>query len=240
MVLNGTNEDRGADIARKLERLLETFTHPDGSSWCGSEIERATNKVVSQAYFSALRKGRIGRPSAEQLKAIAEVMDFPLELWHAEFDQWPRILQMRMPGRSTSGGSDLRSIRQNFHAIRQTVPNPKTKEPYTYEEISERAGDALSTEEVRRIADGEDENPYYATIMALSEVFNVSTDFWHANSANRGSVLDTEVLDALSSDHGQAVLRGWFRLSAGYQGVVLNMLENLEELETKYPDPSSG
>lgn len=91
-------------------------------------------------------------------------------------------------------------------------------------------GGVLSAEEVRQIAEGEDENPDYAAIVALSEVFDVSTDYWHAGSAML-PMLDTELLDALGVDQGRAVLRVWSRLSAGYRGVILNLLKNLEELE---------
>lgn len=226
--------ERGTDIARRLERLLETFPHPDGSPWRGAEIEQETGGVVSQSYFSSLRKGRINRPGAEQLRAIAEVMDFPLELWHAESDQWPRILQHRMYQTSASGsGSGSRSLRQNFHTIRRTVPNPKTKAPYTYEEISEHTGGEISAEQVMRIAEGENDNPDYATIVALSAVFNVSTDYWYAIPANRGPILDTELLDALGADQGRDVLRRWHRLSGGRRSMLLNVLENLEELEAE-------
>lgn len=228
--------DRGADIARKLERLLETFPHPDGTPWRGAEVEQETGGVVSQSYFSSLRKGRINRPGAEQLKAISEVMDFPLDLWHAEFEQWPRILQRRMSGSSSSGdGNSSRSIRENFHTIRQTVPNAKTKAPFTSEEISERSGGRVSAEEVRRIAEGDDEDPRHATIVALSEVFNVSTDYWHAGSTNRAPIFDTELLDALGADQGREVLRRWHRLSVGHRSMLLNVLENLEELEAGEP-----
>lgn len=233
--------DRGGDVALKLERLLETFTHPDGSPWCGSEIERATNKVVSQSYFSALRKGRIRRPGAEQLRAIAEVMGFPLELWHSDFEQWPSIIERRTYGASSSAdGAGSRSIRQSFRTIWRTVPNPQTQAPYTYEEISDRAGGEISPEEIRQIADGENENPDYYTIVALSELFNVSTDYWHAETVDSDRILDAEILEALGENEGREVLRRWSRLSARPRSMLLNVLENLEELEADGPAPSSA
>lgn len=224
--------DRGADVALRLERLLETFTHPDGRPWRGAEIEHETGGVVSQSYFSALRKGRIRRPGAEQLRAIAEVMDFPLELWHAELEQWPRILQQRTYGAASGADKESRSLKQNFQTIWKTIPNPRTGAAYTYEEISNRTEGVLSADEVRKIAEGENENPDFAAVVALSKVFNINSDYWHAGSSNRGPVLDTELLDALGADQGREVLRRWHRLSAGHRSMVLNVLENLEELES--------
>lgn len=230
--------DRGADVAFRLERLLETFTHPDGSAWRGAEIEHETGSVVSQSYFSALRKGRIRRPGAEQLRSIAEVMGFPLELWHADFEQWPRILEHRTYGASPSSGvAGSRSIRQSFRTIWRTVPNPQTKAPYTYEEISERADGEISPEEIRQIADGENENPDYYTIVALSELFNVSTDYWHAKTVDSSRVLDAEMLEALGENEGREVLLRWARLSARSRSMLLNVLENLEELESDEAAP---
>lgn len=64
-------------IARKFERLLEIYPHPDGRRWSGQEIDEATGGVVTRSYVTNLRKGRIENPGFEKLRAIAKVMSFP-------------------------------------------------------------------------------------------------------------------------------------------------------------------
>src|SRR5919199_2800771 len=68
-------------IARKFERLLEAYPHPDGRRWSGQEIDEATGGVVTRSYVTNLRKGRIENPGFEKLRAIAKVMGFSPELW---------------------------------------------------------------------------------------------------------------------------------------------------------------
>ena len=64
-------------IARKFERLLEIYPHPDGRRWSGQEIDEATGGVVTRSYVTNLRKGRIENPGFEKLRAIAKVMELP-------------------------------------------------------------------------------------------------------------------------------------------------------------------
>jgi transcriptional regulator with XRE-family HTH domain len=70
-----------AKPAQKFERFLETYRRPDGRKWSGKDLREATGGVVSSSYVTHLRKGRIENPGYEKLKAIAEAMGFPPELW---------------------------------------------------------------------------------------------------------------------------------------------------------------
>jgi len=64
-------------VARKFERLLDTFRREDGRRWSGIELERATGGVVTRSYVTNLRKGRIENPGMDKLAAIAKAMGFP-------------------------------------------------------------------------------------------------------------------------------------------------------------------
>src|SRR5918995_226713 len=70
-----------ARIAQRFERLLDSYRHLDGRRWGGKDLQDATKGVVTKPYVTHLRKGRIENPGYEKLKAIAEAMGFPPELW---------------------------------------------------------------------------------------------------------------------------------------------------------------
>lgn len=74
-------------ISEKFEHLLEAYRHPDGRKWTGAELEEATGGAVPRAYVSNLRKGRIESPGYEKLRAIAEALGFPPELWFGDVEK---------------------------------------------------------------------------------------------------------------------------------------------------------
>src|SRR5918995_3328242 len=70
-----------ARIAERFESLLDAYRRPDGRKWGGKDLQDATKGIVTKPYVTHLRKGRIHNPGYEKLKAIAEAMGFPPELW---------------------------------------------------------------------------------------------------------------------------------------------------------------
>src|SRR5215203_128035 len=70
-----------ARIAQRFERLLDSYRRPDGRKWGGTDLQDATKGIVTKPYVTHLRKGRIENPGYVKLRAIAEAMDFPPELW---------------------------------------------------------------------------------------------------------------------------------------------------------------
>jgi len=73
-------------IAQKFEQFLETYRRPDGSRWGGQDLHDATGGVVTRSYVSNLRKGRIENPGFEKLRAIANALNFPPELWFEDVE----------------------------------------------------------------------------------------------------------------------------------------------------------
>ena len=71
-------------IAQKFEKLLDSYRHPDGSQWTEQQIDEATGGIVTRAYFTHLRKGRIKSPGHDKMAAIARAMGFPPEAWFEE------------------------------------------------------------------------------------------------------------------------------------------------------------
>lgn len=84
-------------ISEKFEHLLESYRHPNGRMWTGAELDAATGGVVPRSYVSNLRKGRIENPGYEKLRAIAEALGFPPELWFGEVQKLEE-----MPGARSS------------------------------------------------------------------------------------------------------------------------------------------
>ena len=74
-------EGRLDHVSETFARLLVLYRRPDGSEWGGQDLESATGGVVSRSYATNLRKGRIDSPGLDKLKAIAEAMGFPPQLW---------------------------------------------------------------------------------------------------------------------------------------------------------------
>lgn len=85
---------REATPSEKYRLLLARFPRADGDQWRAVEICEATGGLVSQAYASALAKGRPKkRADREKLGYIADVMGFPLRLWDLEPEEWDDYLQ---------------------------------------------------------------------------------------------------------------------------------------------------
>src|SRR5215218_9688806 len=71
-------------VARKFERLLETYRREDGSKWSGIELERATGGVVTRSYVTNLRKRGIENPGMNKLWALASRRWVSPALWFEE------------------------------------------------------------------------------------------------------------------------------------------------------------
>lgn len=227
-------EDSGAKYARRLNLLLEWFPHPDGTPWRGSEIEDESGGVISQQYFSGFKRGRYGKPGGDQIKAIADVIGFPVELFYTEPEQWPRILELHSQAAPTTATASTRtnaSIPQLLRDVRQSVMNPRTLKPFTDHEIAERSNGRLSAEKVRAITDGQESDPGYHDALALSDVFNLSHDYWYTGSYRDGPVLDAHLLSILADEQSHMLLRTWSRLSPSHQSMLLKIAEQFNSLE---------
>jgi transcriptional regulator with XRE-family HTH domain len=221
--------DQGAKYARKLALLQKRFPHPEGRPWRGSEMEERTRGFVSQSYFSQLGKGKYKRPGLEPLAAIADVMGFPFELWRAEPEQWPRILREREPeGRRVARGT---ALAEKFEILSEAVPNPRTNEPFTDEEIVERSGGRLTDEDLTKVRAGRAGELTYDKILALSDVFDVSFDYWFEDAGGEKPLLDPEIIEALKSEENHLLLHRTRGLSKAHRNMLLLLAEQLDALE---------
>lgn len=74
-------ERRAEHVSERFARLLSLYRKSDGSEWGGSDLEKATNGVVTRSHVSTLKRGNIDNPGILKLEAITEAMGFAPELW---------------------------------------------------------------------------------------------------------------------------------------------------------------
>lgn len=91
----GRHEDLARKYAERFEMLLDQMRRPNGDRWKGTEIAEATQGKVGASYVSGLLRGRIKRPGAEHLQALARVVGFPVSYWSMEPDELRRVLRER-------------------------------------------------------------------------------------------------------------------------------------------------
>src|SRR5215216_6241473 len=83
----------------RFKRLLKRYRKPDGSEWTPAEIRDATNGFVNLSYISNLQAGRIRKPGMDKLKAMAEAMGFPWQLWLEDPDDWEKLAETQAEDR---------------------------------------------------------------------------------------------------------------------------------------------
>ena len=88
-------------------------------------MDGTTGGVVTRSYVTNLRKGRIGSPGYEKMKAIARVMGFPPEAWFEDGGGG-------MPTGPGYEGQDLAGRVEHLFGV---IKNPSTGEP-----LHERGG----------------------------------------------------------------------------------------------------
>ncbi|CAN5883807.1 hypothetical protein BH18ACT11_BH18ACT11_10490 [soil metagenome] len=210
-------------IARKFERLLEVYLHPDGRSWSGQEIDEATGGIVTRSYVTNLRKGRIENPGFEKLRAIAKVMDFPPELWFEEMpDSSTEISTESLPGGSSIAGKTNRL----FDAVR----NERTGTPFTNAEVARMSLGDLSEENVERIRSGKLTNPSMSQVVALADVFGVHPSYF-LDAARKPPLLDEEAMRIFQDETVSAIAHKSLHLPGRERQMILNIIQQFEDTQ---------
>lgn len=166
------------DDADKLELLLEVFRRADGERWALREIETATGQQASASYFSSIRARRIKRVGPRQREATARVMGFPSELWDAEPERWPEILEKKR--RAAEGGqAPAAPLAELIEDLFRYGRHPLTRAPFTERSVAELSGGELTEEEVREMRQGSLKDPPEEKLFTLSDVFRVPASYWY-------------------------------------------------------------
>jgi transcriptional regulator with XRE-family HTH domain len=205
-------------FSERFERFLQLYRKSDGSRWTPAEIQRATNGFVNLSYISSLRTDRIRNPGTDKLRAIAEVMGFPWELWYEDPENWDAVIQ-REEG-------EERSLADLLNHLFDVVENFRTHRPYTSEEVATLSRGKLTREEVVAMRSGELENPTMDQLLALSDVFGVDPAYWFSGSPER-SPLDPKTIEALKDPEAELILQKTLGISKQDRGMILGLIERL-------------
>jgi transcriptional regulator with XRE-family HTH domain len=210
-------------VAQKFEHLLEIYRRSDGSRWTGQQLDEATGGIVARSYFTNLRKGRIENPGYEKMRAIANAMGFPPELWFEE-----RV------GHVPSGpDGEGRGIAGRIEHLFDAVRNPKTDESYTNGEVARMTLGDLSEDDVKGIRTGAIGDPTVGQVTALACVFGIEPSY----VLGRGEpVLDGELVEALRDGAVREATREISRLPERERRLILGIVRQFGDEATATSD----
>jgi transcriptional regulator with XRE-family HTH domain len=218
----------------KFRIILKMIPHPEGESWSGTKMERATGGKVSTSYYSALRDGHVGVPSAEKIGAIAEAMNFAPGLWFKSVGWWEDVYDRWQRGEDVGdllGGNGEKSyggrVSELLKRLFEVKLNEKTGKPYTNREVARESGGILAEEDVQALRDGRVGNPTWAQILALCDVFDVDASYW---STRRDPwKVSPNVLRAVEEQDSYEIFQTSLRLSDSSRSILKILSEHLEE-----------
>lgn len=208
--------------ARMFARLLETYPHPKGGKWTGPRMQEATGGFVNAAYFSNLLAGRIKQPGLDKLKAIAEVMGFPPQLWLDEPDRWGGL------GHEPEGSSPGTTLKDLLNNLFASVVDERTGETLTNAEVSRRTAGKVDEAELEAMRSGTLDNPTVEQVLALSEAFDVDPAYWFRRGKNK-PLVDQEIVEALRNEDNRLLLHRSLGLSKDQKDMLLILMEQLEK-----------
>ncbi len=200
-------------IAKRFDRLLDTYRRPDGGRWGGQDLEDATGGVVTRSYVSTLKKGNIENPGFEKLRVIARAMGFPPELWFEDsFDTAPHPM----------AGGDEATIADRLEYLFKTIIDEGKGRPYTNAEVAKMSFGEITEEEVIGIRSGELGQPTLDQVLALSEAFGVDPSYFTRRVKRQDGALAS-----LAQEESTIIVHKTLALSEEDRRVVLDLLDHL-------------
>lgn len=221
-----------ARFGQTFEKLLEEFRKPDGDKWSSKELHEATVGFVNQSYISNLRAGRIRRPGYDRLKAIADVMGFPVSLWYENPEEWSRIIQDSATDKGTS-------IAQRLNLLFEVVPSELTGKPFTEKEVAQRSGGQLSEQQIGEMRREELTNPTISQLIALSGIFGVDISYWWLQPEEQ-TAITPENIKALKDLKSEQILNKVHDRSEAEKDMILTMIEQLDLIHNPRDDESES
>ncbi len=207
----------------RFKRLLKRYRKPDGSEWTPAEIRDATNGFVNLSYISNLQAGRIRKPGMDKLKAMAEAMGFPWQLWLEDPDDWEKLAEKQ--------AGDRRSMADLLNHLFAVVENFRTGRSYTTKEVAQLSRGKLTLEQVEDMRRGGLENPTLEQVLALSDVFGVDPGYWFSSPSDAARI-DRKTLEALRDVNAQLILKKSLGVSEKDRSMILLLIERLQQEST--------
>lgn len=216
-------------VARKFERFLDTYRHPDGRRWGGQELHNATGGVVTRSYATNLRKGRIRNPGYEKLAAIAKAMGFSPSLWFKETHDLSASVRVEEVGNG-------RSLSDRVNSVFDSVMLDKTGEPYTNAEVARMSFGDLTEEEVAAMRSGSNDDPSMNKVVALADVFGVDPSYFLSRS-EKTPTIDLQMLGFFRDETVRAIAQKSFNLPDREKRTILGIINQFEDMhETQRGD----
>ena len=206
-----------------FERLLEMYPHPDGGRWSGPKMQDATSGFVNASYFSNLLSGRIKQPGLDKLKAIAEAMSFPPELWLEEPERWGKRLEPDQ--RSPSSEASLAKLLDNLF---ESIPDESSGQHLSEAEVARRSAGRLTAQEIRDMRAGKVTNPTMEQLLALSAAFDVDPSYWFRRG-KRQPLVDQQTVEALRDRENRLLLHRSLDLSKENKDMLLILMDQLKK-----------
>lgn len=206
-------------------RLLDVYRKPDGSRWTMAEIEQSTGGFLKGSYLTNLKAGRIRQPGLDRLRAIANIMGFPVELWLQRQDLW-EITGAKTKRDQTFGPGTLA---KNLNLLFDVLTNERTGKPYSEEDVAAASDGELTEQDVRAVREGHIEDLRGAQYLALSKVFGIDINYWYQGTGSYGN-LSEEDLRALEDAKTHTILNKVYGSPERQKDVILHLLEQMELL----------
>jgi transcriptional regulator with XRE-family HTH domain len=204
----------------RFKRLLKRYRKPDGAEWTPAEIRDATNGFVNLSYISNLQAGRIRKPGMDKLKAMAEAMGFPWQLWLEDPDDWEKLAEKQ--------AGDRRSMADLLNHLFTVVENFRTGRSYTTKEVAQLSGGKLTQEQVEDMRRGGLENPTLEQVLGLSDVFGVDPGYWFSSPSDAARI-DRKTLEALRDVDAHLILKKSLGVAEKDRSMILLLIERLQQ-----------
>ena len=94
--------DTAIDFAKKLNKLFETRTKPDGTKYTQEEVIQGTKGVLTRAYLWKLRTGRAKNPGFNIVQALADFFDVDINYFRVSEDEEKALLEKAQRNRLVS------------------------------------------------------------------------------------------------------------------------------------------
>lgn len=190
-------------------------------------MEQATGGLVNSAYFSNLLGGRINQPGLDKLKAIADVMGFPAQLWLEDPDTWGAF----GPEENIRFTSTSVSFAELLNNLFDSITNEQTDQTFSSAEIAARTSGTVTAEQVQQMRNGNLERPTIETMLSLSKAFGIDFSYWFRRS-NDKPLVDDHVIAALTNEESRLILARSSELSKDQKDMLLVLMEQLKNKGT--------
>lgn len=245
---SGKEPGQGSVFARKFRIMLEVIPHPQGGTWSGTKMERATGGKVKTSYFSSLRDGHIHIPRVDKIEAIAEAMGFSPELWFRDLSWWQALHERLNEGgdvetplrgyRKRSNGKRLSELLERLFKVKL---NEETGRPFTNREVAVKSGGILTEEDVDALRDGRMANPTWAQVLVLCDVFGVDPSYW--TERKNPWAISESVLEAMEEQDSYMIFQNSLKLSEDSRTMLRLLSDHLrrgQQIGRDTEEPARG